>query len=340
MDERLRFVARLLEGEKMAPLCAEFGISRKTGIQVLQPLQGLRRPRLHGPQPAGVSPGESAPAAARGGDRPPQARGSGLGRAQFPARSCASSSTGCRTCRRSVPSMRCSIAITWSNGDAGAGISAKVHRALTPDRTECAVVCRLQWANFYARRPAVLCYPLTITDFASRYLLTCEALAIDAGEVSRSPSSSRRSKSLGCHIGDPHRQRGALCLCWHALYRVEQAVGLVATTRHSDRTDFQPGHPQQNGRHERMHLTLKREATKSAAANVLQQQVLLRHLRRPVQPESGPIRPSSMNVPRRTLYSPTHARVYRGLEELYVSVPRRDLHRDAMRPRLLSRAGR
>ena len=31
MDERLRFVARLLEGEKMAPLCAEFGISRKTG---------------------------------------------------------------------------------------------------------------------------------------------------------------------------------------------------------------------------------------------------------------------------------------------------------------------
>ena len=31
MDERLRFVARLLEGEKMAQLCAEFGISRKTG---------------------------------------------------------------------------------------------------------------------------------------------------------------------------------------------------------------------------------------------------------------------------------------------------------------------
>ena len=27
MDERLRFVARLLEGEKMAPLCAEFGIT-------------------------------------------------------------------------------------------------------------------------------------------------------------------------------------------------------------------------------------------------------------------------------------------------------------------------
>ena len=34
MDERLRFVARLLEGEKMAPLCAEFGISRKAGYKI------------------------------------------------------------------------------------------------------------------------------------------------------------------------------------------------------------------------------------------------------------------------------------------------------------------
>jgi hypothetical protein len=30
MDERMRIVARLLDGEKMAPLCRSFGISRKT----------------------------------------------------------------------------------------------------------------------------------------------------------------------------------------------------------------------------------------------------------------------------------------------------------------------
>jgi len=35
---------------------------------------------------------------------------------------------------------------------------------------------------------------------------------------------------------------------------------------------IKPGHPQQNGRHERMHLTLKKEATKPAALNFLQQQ--------------------------------------------------------------------
>ena len=34
MDERLRFVARLLEGEEMAGLCREFGISRKTGYKI------------------------------------------------------------------------------------------------------------------------------------------------------------------------------------------------------------------------------------------------------------------------------------------------------------------
>ena len=34
MDERLRFVARLLEGEAMSGVCREFGISRKTGYKI------------------------------------------------------------------------------------------------------------------------------------------------------------------------------------------------------------------------------------------------------------------------------------------------------------------
>jgi putative transposase len=56
MDERLRFVARLLEGEKMAVLCREFDISRKTGYKIFARYQncgieGLsdrsRRPYRH-----------------------------------------------------------------------------------------------------------------------------------------------------------------------------------------------------------------------------------------------------------------------------------------------------
>jgi transposase InsO family protein len=40
---------------------------------------------------------------------------------------------------------------------------------------------------------------------------------------------------------------------------------------------IKPGNPQQNGRHERMHLTLKKEATKPAAKNLLQQQAKFDH---------------------------------------------------------------
>ena len=59
MDERLKFIARLLDGEKMAGLCRDFGISRKTGYKILTRyneigLEGLtdrsRRPYRHANQ--------------------------------------------------------------------------------------------------------------------------------------------------------------------------------------------------------------------------------------------------------------------------------------------------
>ena len=46
MEERLRFVAGLLEGEKMAPLCAEFGISRKTGYKIFDRTRTAASQRL------------------------------------------------------------------------------------------------------------------------------------------------------------------------------------------------------------------------------------------------------------------------------------------------------
>ena len=59
MDERLKFIARLLDGEKMAVLCRQFGISRKTGYKIITRyneigLEGLtdrsRRPYRHANQ--------------------------------------------------------------------------------------------------------------------------------------------------------------------------------------------------------------------------------------------------------------------------------------------------
>lgn len=42
MEERMRFVLRLLEGEEMSYLCREFGISRKTGYKIYETLQRVR----------------------------------------------------------------------------------------------------------------------------------------------------------------------------------------------------------------------------------------------------------------------------------------------------------
>ncbi len=52
VDERLRFVARLLDGEKMAGLCKEFGISRKTGYKIYDRYKDHGALGLDGSQPA------------------------------------------------------------------------------------------------------------------------------------------------------------------------------------------------------------------------------------------------------------------------------------------------
>ena len=111
MDERLRFVARLLEGEKMAPLCVEFGIARKTGYKIFERYKDngvtaftdrSRRPyrqanRLPAPIEATIV---RLKREYPGGARP-----------RF-ARNCGSGSPGC-SCRRSAPSTPCSIGTTW-----------------------------------------------------------------------------------------------------------------------------------------------------------------------------------------------------------------------------------
>jgi len=39
MDEKLKFIARYLEGEKIVPLCREFGVSRTTGYKLIERYQ-------------------------------------------------------------------------------------------------------------------------------------------------------------------------------------------------------------------------------------------------------------------------------------------------------------
>jgi putative transposase len=76
---------------------------------------------------------------------------------------------------------------------------------------------------------------------------------------------------------------------------------------------IKPGHPQQNGRVERMHLTLKREATKPAASNVLQQQARFDDFITRYNTDR-PHQALGMKVPA-DLYARS-PRLYRGLQKL------------------------
>ncbi len=87
VDERLRFIARLLDGEKMATVCEEFGISRKTGYKIYERyqhvgVQGLtdrsRRPHRHANQ---------LPHGGGKTDRPTEERIPELGRPETPGAS-------------------------------------------------------------------------------------------------------------------------------------------------------------------------------------------------------------------------------------------------------------
>ena len=80
VDERLRFIARLRDGEQMARLCAEFGISRKTGYKIRDRYERCGAGGADRSEAAALSASESAAAAARAGDRADQAGLPELGR--------------------------------------------------------------------------------------------------------------------------------------------------------------------------------------------------------------------------------------------------------------------
>jgi putative transposase len=113
------------------------------------------------------------------------------------------------------------------------------------------------------------CYPLTVTDFHSRFLLCCEGL-----ESTREAMAMTVFERLFREYGLPQRIRsdnGVPFASAHALHGLSRlAVWWLRLGIEIER--IKPGNPQQNGRHERMHRTLKQATTRPPAINMLQQQ--------------------------------------------------------------------
>jgi transposase InsO family protein len=100
------------------------------------------------------------------------------------------------------------------------------------------------------------CYPLTVTDHASRYLLCCEALPSTQEDYAFTVLERLfQERGLPSNI---RSDNGVPFASAHALFNLSKlAVWWLRLGIGIER--IQPGHPQQNGRHERMHLTLKKK---------------------------------------------------------------------------------
>ncbi len=265
VDERIKFVARLLDGEKMSHLCQEFGISRKTGYKLYERykdcgLVGLtdrsRKPQRYAKQlPFQV---EKAILQIKQ-DKPtwgaPKIREVLL--RKYPEIAPPAKSTVHAVLARHglvvSPKKR-------SYKAQGTGLA----EAYQPNDLWCA-----DYKGEFQLGNKRYCYPLTISDYSSRYLLACEGL-----ETTKELYAFTVFERVFKEFGLPKRLRtdnGVPFSSPHALFGLSKlSVWWLRLGIAIER--IEPGHPQQNGRHERMHLTLKKEATKPAGLNFLQQQ--------------------------------------------------------------------
>ena len=306
MDERLQFVARRLAGEPMAELCREFGISRKTGYKIFE------RYKDHG---VGAFSDRSRRPHRQANRLPPAIEATivrlkreypGWGapkireklRQQFTGPHLPAISTV-----HAVLDRHHLVAHRRRRRQRATGTA--LSRPAAPNALWCA-----DYKGEFMLGNRQYCYPLTITDFASRYLLMCEALSTTQERFAFTVFE-RTFKEFGLPQAI-RTDNGVPFASAHAIYGLSKlAVWWLRLGIQIER--IQPGHPQQNGRHERMHLTLKKEATKPAAANVLQQQARFDTFVERFNQER-PHQALGMKVPA-ALYARS-TRVYRGLEEL------------------------
>jgi transposase InsO family protein len=266
MDERLRFVARLLDGEAMTDVCREFGISRKTGYKIFDRYKEhgfealtdrCRRPIRYANQ------------------LPPQIESLILTfKREKPH-------WGARKIRellvRRLPGdirvpAKSTIHAVLHRHSLVKAIRRARHRAtgtplstgIAPNELWCA-----DYKGEFKLGSGFYCYPLTVTDHASRFLLQCDAL-----DSTREDLAITAFERLFWERGLPQAIRsdnGVPFASPNSLFNLSKlSVWWLRLGISIER--IKPGHPQQNGRHERMHLTLKKEATRPPGMNSLQQQ--------------------------------------------------------------------
>lgn len=127
----------------------------------------------------------------------------------------------------------------------------------------------------FKTRDGIYCYPLTVTDGCSRYLLECKGLHSTALTLAR-PVFVKIFRRYGLpriirtDNGTPFATTAIGRLSRLSIWWIR--LGIFPEL-------IEPGRPQQNGRHERMHRTLKGETTRPPAATLRGQQIRFNRFR-------------------------------------------------------------
>jgi putative transposase len=266
MEQRMRFITAVLnEEDSMAALCEEYGVSRKTGYKWLE------RYQEHGP--AGLEDRSHAPHVV------PWAISQAQQEAIIGLR-CEHPSWGPKKLRSKLaelaPQQSWPALSTISDLLKRHGLSQarKRRRCATPSpgNMHAPVGSNDLWGidfkGWFRTRDGARCDPLTVSDAFSRYLLCAQGLARPDYQGCRSALERvfreyGLPRTIRSDNGAPFASLGAGGLSRLSVWWVK--LGIVPER-------IEPGKPEQNGRHERMHRTLKAECASPPPASLCAQQ--------------------------------------------------------------------
>ncbi len=306
LNERTKFIARLLDGEKMAHLCEEYGVSRNTGYKIWNRYQNVGHlalvDRARTPHRfANQLPEQIERTILRlKKDKPlfgaPKIRE--LIIRKFP--------------HIKPPAVSTVHAVLNRHG-------LVLHRKRRRNRAQGTPLRQSDqpnelWCTDFKGEFMLgdrrYCYPLTITDHASRYLL-----AVDALENVRTHGAIPVFERVFQEHGLPRAIRsdnGVPFATANGLFNLSKlAVWWLRLGIQIER--IKPGHPEQNGRHERMHLTLKKATASPSSSSFLAQQDRFEHFQNEFNNER-PHQALGMKFPSE-IYQNSN-RIYRGIGRL------------------------
>lgn len=265
LNEKMKFIARLVEGEKMSRLCDEYGISRKTGYKIWNRYKNTGH---HALMDRSRKPHRFA------NQLPEQVERTILklkrDKKDFGAPKIR------ELISRKFPHLRVpAISTIHAVLDRHGLVMHRKRKRYKAEGTSLSVGSQSNdlWCTDFKGEFMLgdrrYCYPLTITDHSSRFLLAVEGLE-SVKEVGAFPVFERvfqeygLPKAIRSDNGVPFASpNGLFGLSKLSVWWLRLGIQIER---------IKPGHPEQNGRHERMHLTLKKSTVTPAAQSFLEQQ--------------------------------------------------------------------